>query len=259
MRYLVLLGIGGLIGASVGGARPADACERQAGGSEEPSTQEILRRADESRGNLSGVVWTVDIDAVEKGKPQQRSLHVRARGYDFLADFTAPPKTEGNKVLFVQHNMWFARRDVSKPVPISTKQKLVGGASYGDVAATNYADDYEATRLPDEVVDGTTTYAFDLEASTKSATYERIKYWISKDRNVPVKAAYYTVSGKILKEAVFEFDHEVRIGDELRPFVSKMTINDALNKGQTTTLAFSEPTLQELPDSMFNVNLLTSR
>jgi hypothetical protein len=221
--------------------------------------KEILRRADESRGNLAGVEWKVDIDAVEVGKQQLRTLSVRARGYDFLAEFMEPPKTRGQRVLFVQHNMWFSKRDVSKPVPISSKQKLVGGAAYGDIAATNYADDYAATLLPDEVVGQESCYTFDLKAVARNATYDRIKYWISKDRRVAVKAEYYTVSGKLLKRAVFEFDHRVRIESETRPFISKMTINDALKEGTFTTLRFSEPRLTELPDSIFNVNLLTTR
>jgi hypothetical protein len=221
--------------------------------------REILRRADESRGNLAGVEWTVDIDAVEHGKQQLRKLSVRARGYDFLAEFVEPPKTRGQRVLFVQHNMWFSKRDVSKPVPISSKQKLVGGAAYGDIAATNYADDYAATLLPAEVVEGEPCYTFELKAVARKATYDRIKYWISKERGVAVKAEYYTVSGKLFKHAVFEFDHRVRIENEDRPFISRMTISDALKEGTFTRLQFSEPRLTDLPDSIFNVNLLTTR
>jgi outer membrane lipoprotein-sorting protein len=228
-------------------------------GPDQGRAHEILRRADESRGNLDGVEWTVDIDAIEQGKRHLRTLSVQARGYDFLAEFVEPPKTRGQKVLFVQHNMWFAKRDVNKPVPISPKQKLVGGAAYGDIAATNYADDYAATLLPDEVLGEESCYAFELKAVAKNATYERIKYWISRDRGVAVKAEYYTVSGKLFKHAIFEFDHRVGIDGESRPFISKMTISDALNEGQSTTLQFSDPTITELPDSIFNVNLLTTR
>lgn len=229
------------------------------GPDEDRSEREILRRADESRGNLGGVEWTVDIDAIEQGRQQLRSLSVRARGYDFLAEFVEPPKTRGQKVLFVRHNMWFSKRDVSKPVPISSKQKLVGGAAYGDIAATNYADDYDATLLPDEVVGEESCYTFDLKAVAKNATYDRIRYWVSKDRRVAVKAEYYTVSGKLFKHAVFEFNHRVEIDNESRPFISRMTISDALKEGQFTTLQFSDPTITELPDSIFNVNLLTTR
>lgn len=253
MSSLVVWWIGGhvaVIGGTAGRVQPSV---------EARSEREILRRADEARGNLRGVEWTVDVDAFEQGKQQLRSLAVRARGYDFLAEFVEPPKTRGQKVLFVQHNMWFSKRDVGKPVPISSKQKLVGGAAYGDIAATNYADDYVATRLPDEVVGEELCYTFDLKAVARNATYDRIRYWISQDRGVAVKAEYYTVSGKRFKHAIFEFNHRVRIENESRPFISKMTINDALKEGGFTTLRFSEPNLAELPDSIFNVSLLTTR
>jgi hypothetical protein len=221
--------------------------------------REILRRADEARGNLAGVEWTVDINAIERGREQERSLDVKARGYDFLGVMLAPPKVKRQKLLLVDHNMWFAKPGVSKPVPVSTRQKLIGGASYGDIAATNYADDYEATLLGEDVVGGETCYVFNLKARNEKATYDRIKYWVSKERIVGVKAEYYTVSDKLFKSATFEYKHEIQPRGEPHPFISKMTIVDALIASDVTTLMFSKPKLVTVPPSTLDVNLLTTR
>jgi len=229
------------------------------GANAELTPKDILRRADEARGNLEGVKWKLYIHSIEKEREQVRKLDVKARGYDFLAIMRSPAKVRGQKLLMVDHNMWFAKPGVRKPVPISPRQKLVGGAAYGDIAATNYSDDYEPTPLPDEEVGGELCFVFDLKAIGKKATYDRIKYWISKERFVGVKSEFFTVSGKMLKSATFEYENRVQIHEKQQPFVSKMTIIDALTKGNITTMNFTEPLLKKIPASTFDLNFLMMR
>lgn len=221
----------------------------------EPSPKEILHRADEARGNLEGVRWKVSIHSVENKRIQKRKLDVKARGYDFLAVLYSPPKVKGQKLLMISHNMWFRKPDLRKPVPISPRQKLLGVASYGDIAATNYADDYEATSLEDEMVEGELCYFFNLEASHKKATYDRIRYWVSKERFVGVKAQYFAVSGKMFKSAVFEYDNHIQIRNKPHPFISKMIIYDAVVKDNVTSMTFNKPQLITVPPSILDVNL----
>ena len=174
-----------------------------------------------------------------------------------VAETLAPPKFRGNRILMVSGNMWFYRPDLSKPVPISRRQRLLGQAAYGDLASTNYAKDYNATPLGEEDVDGETCYVFDLKSIDKRATYDVIKYWISKSRLVGVKAEYFTVSGKKLKTGFMRYDSSVKVKGEVRPFISKITIyDDLLSKDTVTTLDMVNKGFQKLPDYMFNVDLL---
>jgi outer membrane lipoprotein-sorting protein len=221
----------------------------------ELTPKEILHRADEARGNLEGVRWKVSIHSVESHRTQKRKLDVKARGYDFLAVLNSPPKVKGQKLLMISHNMWFRKPDLRKPVPVSPRQKLVGGASYGDIAATNYADDYEATPLEDEIVEGELCYVFDLKASHKKATYDQIKYWVSKKRLVGVRAQYFAVSGKMFKSAVFEYHNHVQLRNKPHPFISKMIIYDALVVDNVTSMTFDRPQLVPVPPSTLDVNL----
>ena len=225
----------------------------------EMTSKKILRIADEARGNLQGVQWKLTIHSIEKGRVQDRKMVVKARGYNFFAVMKRPAKVKGQKLLMIDHNMWFAKPGVRKPVPVSPRQKLLGGAAYGDIAATNYSDDYEATPLPDEVVDGEWCFVFNLKAKTKKATYDLIKYWISKKRFVGVKAEFFTVSGKMLKSAMFSHENRVRVNQKDQPFISKMTIVDALISRNVTTMEFSEPLLKEIPASTFDLNFLMMR
>lgn len=240
--------------AAAGGVRAQEAAALKP-----EEIKEILKQADASRGNLGGVKWDVDIDAFENGKQHNNSLQVSARGYDFLAIFTEPAKAKGQRVLFVERNMWYTKPGVKKPVPISSRQKLVGGAAYGDIAATNFAEDYDATPLADETIDGVACHVFDMKAATKKTTYDRVKYWVSKERRVAVKAEYYAVSGKMFKTARFAFDKAVQVDGRDLPFISKIVITDALVKENVTTMAFNAPKIEKIPDSTFDVNLLMGR
>ncbi len=221
--------------------------------------KEILLQADRARGNLDGVQWKVHIDSTENGRKAVRDLKVKAKGYDFLAVITSPPKVRGQKLLMVDRNMWFMKPGLRKPVPISARQKLVGGVVYGDIASTNYAQDYTITALDRETVDGVACYLFDLKAATRKATYDRIRYWVSVHELLGIKAEYYTVSGKLLKTARFRFDNRVNLDGKAQPFVSRMAITDALQPTNQAILSFHDPKIRKVPDSTFDINLLMSR
>jgi hypothetical protein len=218
-------------------------------------TQDILHKADQSRGNLAGITWTVVLGNADT-PTETMTFDVKARGFDILAESLAPPKDRGNKILMVNGNMWFHKPGLSKAVPISQRQRLMGNAAYGDIAATNYADDYEATSRNEESVNGEDCYVFDLKAKDSQAAYDRIKYWISKRRVVGVKADYFTVSGKKFKSASMESANTVRVDGEVRPFISKIIIYDNFVTSNVTTLNFTKPTFRKLGNYVFDVNLL---
>ncbi|GAB3374556.1 outer membrane lipoprotein-sorting protein [Azotobacter armeniacus] len=228
--------------------------QRPVASSDEDSYQ-ILKRADESRGNLQGISWNVEIEANEKGRTDSTLYDIKARGFNISGLNIAPPKSKGQKLLMLDNNMWFHKPGLSKPIPISLRQKLMGQASYGDVASTNYAEDYDATRLPDETVEGTDCYVFDLKARNSKTTYDRIIYWVDKQRLVGVKADYYTLSGKRFKSANMSYGSTVTIDGEARPFISEIAIYEELMSGDITTLSMSKPKLAPLPDFVFNLNL----
>jgi outer membrane lipoprotein-sorting protein len=221
------------------------------------SPQEILAKADEARGNAEGIEWEILIDSIEGGREQQRTIRVTARSFNSLAEFLAPANVKGQKLLMLDRNMWFAKPGLSKAVPISPRQKLMGGAANGDIASTNYAGDYKVAHASEEAVGGEKCHLFDLTAVDKKATYDRIKYWISKERLVGVKAEFYTVSGKMFKTATFEYSNSITIEGQPRPFISKMIITSAILKEDITTMHYRKASIKKVPDSIFNLNLLT--
>ncbi|MEW6669083.1 MAG: outer membrane lipoprotein-sorting protein [Thermodesulfobacteriota bacterium] len=218
--------------------------------------EEILRKSDEARGNAGGIEWELAMTSVESGREQERTIRVSARSFNSLAEFLAPANVKGQKMLMIDRNMWFAKPGLSKPVPISPRQKLLGGAANGDIASTNYAGDYKITQTGEDIVNHEPCYLFDLAAVDKKATYDRIRYWISKERIAGVKAEFYTVSGKMFKTAVFEYENSITVDGRKRPFISRMVITSAVVKEDVTTMNFGKVSFKPIPDAMFNLNLL---
>jgi hypothetical protein len=218
--------------------------------------QEILKKTDEARGRAEGLEWEIFIESTEKGRRQDRTLRVTARSYNSLAEFLAPANMKGQKLLMLDRTMWFVKPGLSKAIPISPRQRLLGRAANGDIAATNYSGDYRVTNASEDVVGKETCYVFDLAAVDKKATYDRIRYWISRQRLVGVRAEFYTVSGKMFKAASFEYENSITVDGRQREFVSKMIISDAILKDEITTLHYRKPIIRHVPDSMFNLNLL---
>jgi hypothetical protein len=226
------------------------------GVAQNPDIVSMLRRADESRGNLTGIQWQVTVETAERTRTSRMTYQVKARGFDILGVNTAPPKSAGNKILMLSGNMWFYKPGLSKPVPISRRQKLMGNASYGDIAATNYAEDYLAALEGEDLLEGEPCWVLSLKTDDAKATYDTIRYWISKTRQVGVKAVYYTVSGKAFKSARMVYAHSVRIGGETRPFISEIQIFDELMTEDVTRLRLEDPRVHPMPDYIFNLNFL---
>ncbi len=200
-----------------------------------PDAHDILTRSDQARGGgLPGIVWEIKLasrDGDRVDEPQR--LLVKAVDESSVAEVFEPVRSKGSKILQVERNMWLTKPGLSKPIPISPRQRMSGQASNGDIAATNYAGDYAAQIVGTEIVEGESCHVLDLKAKHKRATYDKIRYWVSAKRFVGVKAEFQSVSGKLLKTAHFEYSSTIEYDGKRIPFISKMTIRDALIDAET--------------------------
>jgi hypothetical protein len=201
-----------------------------------PDAHTILKDSDQARGGgLPGIVWEIKVlsrDGERTDEPQR--LLVKAVDDSSVAETVEPVRFKGAKILQVGRNMWLTRPGLSKPIPISPRQRMSGQASNGDIAATNYAGDYDAQLAGTESIDGEPCHVLELSAKHKRTTYDRIRYWVSVARGVGVKAEFYSVSGKLLKTARMDYNNAIEHEGKRVPFVSKMTIRDALIDAETT-------------------------
>jgi len=221
------------------------------------SVKDILRNADQARGNLEGIVWDIKITSVDGGSTVSEGMTVKVKRNNTFAKFTSPANMRDRMVLMLDRNMWFIRSGLKKPVSISPRQRLLGDAANGDIASTNYVEDYEAVLLGEDVVHGEPCYVLDLKAANKNVTYDRIKYWVSKTRLVGVQAEFYTLSGKLFKTAEFMYDNRITIAGKAELlFVSELVIHDAIQQDKVTTMSYSNIKVEAIADSTFNLNVL---
>jgi len=216
--------------------------------------QGVLERADQARGgHLPGVVWVIHLVSREGDKRlEPQTLEVRAVDDASVAETLEPARFRGAKILQVGRNMWITKAGLSKPIPVSPRQRMTGQASNGDIAATHYAADYTARMDGEERLNGEPCHVLELTARHKRTTYDRVRYWVSKEREVALKAEFYSLSGKLLKTALFEYGHEIHFEGRRIPFVSRMLIRDALLDAETD-MHYEAVKVRKVPASVFDL------
>jgi len=205
----------------------------------------ILQAADNARGDKAGVSFAVAVT----DKTSADTLNVQSKLSDFLAVYAAPSKSAGKKLLMKELNMWFKDPNATKAVPISPRQRLLGGASYGDIASTGWSINYTVESQAAAKVDGKDCIVFQLKAKSDKCAYDKIKLTVDKASSQATQAAYESVNNKVLKTASFEYGN--KLGD--RAFISKMTI---LEGADTTTLIYTEIKGGEVANSIFSPDAL---
>ena len=116
--------------------------------------------------------------------------------------FFEPAAAKGQEMLRVEDNMWVYMPNLKRALRLASRESFQGGDfNNGDVLRVNYVADYTVKLIPS---DDATTWLLDLTAKTKEAAYDRIKLWMTKDKQQPAKAEYYAASGKMLRSAKFD-------------------------------------------------------
>lgn len=220
---------------------------------------EVLKKSDLARGGgYPGLRWKIALQTQATDKSEQQELTVKTDGSSTLAEFSAPANMADQKLLMVGRNMWFARTGLRRPVPISPRQRLLGQASNGDIAATNYAQDYTPAIVGEEAVNGEMCYRLALTAKSDEVSYPRIDYWVSTTTGRALQADFYALSGKVVKSAQFEYATQLEYQGRKQPFISQMVIADRIRPDQKTVLQYSDVRVAALPRKSFDPNFLTN-
>ena len=235
MRCLFVMFAAGLL------ALPAPAAD--------PDPAALLKRADQTRNGWPSFTVRVRITSFEEGKQDEQHLfQVYQKGAEKTYVEFLSPRDKGRHLLMLGDDMWIYLPDTSRPIRITPLERLVGNASNGDVARTNYAADYDAAFLRTEMAGDVRRHVLELTARRKGATYQKIHYWLRAGDARPVRADYFLASGKHTKSATFD-DYQVLEG---RPTVRRITIYDRIRKTSHSVIEYLEWKQRSLPDRMFH-------
>ena len=222
-----------------------------------PDLDQLLKKSDAARsGSSAGMTWKIELVSEDKGTHTESTFLVKTKGGRGLVEALSPPRSKGEIYLFQDRLLWFFKPGMSRPVSLSTRQRLSGQASNGDIAYTNYAGDYNPTYLKDENVDGVPCHMLLLEAKGKDTTYDKINYWISKTGSQGLKAEFLALDGTVMKKGKFKYGQIIKVNGKNLDFVKEMHIEDAQNSKNFSTMRFSTPKTDKHSDSIFNVNNL---
>lgn len=202
-----------------------------------PDATEILRRADKSiLGDQAAYVLSMTV-----ARPGKADRVVEMKGWkkgdeQGLVRYTAPPKERGTAYLRKADSTWLYLPSAEKVVRVGAKQNFGGGDfSNADIFRLSLVRDYHPTLLGEEEREGQRCYKLELKAKNRSVAYDRVLYWVRSDSTFfPVRADYYTISGKNLKSLLAS---EVRrLGGRERPTL--LTMESRVEEGSRTLLRF---------------------
>lgn len=214
---------------------------------------EILKKVDSLRNPLAS--FQIDVDLVSYRNQESESWKMRVFGQGTeksLVEFVDPASQKGQYLLMLNDAMWIYLPGTSRPIRISPLQRLMGQASNGDVARTNYSIDYNAELAGEEVVADLPCYRLELTAKDSTVSYNKVTLWVSKNGYEPIKADFYVVSGKLMKHAFFT-EFGVLNGNRA---ITAIEIQDAIRPGRRTVMRYSKLQPKSLPEKMFNKNYL---
>lgn len=223
----------------------------------EPDPIALLAKSDQARGGgLPGLSWNVSVvNTGSLSDSQSMLLLIKATDTASLAETLEPLRSKGTKMLQVERIMWLSKSGLKKPIPISARQRLTGQTAIGDIAATNYVRDYTPKFLRNESLGREHCHVLELTSKNRQTTYDRLIYWISEERHVGVQAEFYSLSGKLIKRAHFDYDNHIEVQGKSIPFISRMIIEDALTDAKST-LDYSQVKVKALSPAEFDVSHL---
>ena len=176
---------------------------------------------------------------------------VYVKGRDRVLIVFRGGKNEGRKALTVGQKMWLIVPGAEHPVPVTANQRLMGGASFGDVARIRFAEDFTAVLRPEtETVDGRACAVLDLTAVSPKAPYPKVRLWIdASGERLPRKLLFFLPSGKEAREVRFTKFRKV----QGKMAVAEMEIRDLLgpNANAVTRLEYLEILPATIDDKVF--------
>ena len=197
---------------------PALACATAIYGAPPADPGGMLRAADASRDAFPEGVIRLRVVVDERGKtPLESLLELFVTGTDRSLAVFREGKQKGRKILTVGDRVWLIVPGASHPIPVSKSQRLMGAASFGDIARLRFADEYDATLRPGEqsVAERggeTPCRVLDLKAVRTGSAYPTAVMWTGRDDGLVRRLRLSLASGKEAKDVRFTaYDGKSRI------------------------------------------------
>lgn len=214
------------------------------------SALDILKKADEHRspaGDFSFVVKASEFKAKTLSKETVYKVFSKEGRYS-LIETIYPERMLGRKLLMKENALWLYLPNVHRPTRVSMQQRLTGEVSNGDIARTNFVDDYTPKLLGQVKWKKRNVYRLALTAKSAEASYRFIELLVDAKNFFPLHADFFAISGKKLKAG--EFSEFKNVLGKMRS--TRFVVTDALQADRYTRLDYSRFHKESLSESFFN-------
>ncbi len=150
--------------------------------------------------SISGSVRTKEFEGYTKGEDKA------------YMEFTSPSRDKGTRFLKLGDEFWMYLPNVGKAVKIAghaMRGSLMGSDfSYEDaVSNEELAESYDAVLEGEEKLDDVNCYVLKLSLKEGAeGSYYTQKLWVDKQSFIPIKAEYFSKSGRLMKDVqILEF------------------------------------------------------
>jgi hypothetical protein len=167
--------------------------------------QGLLAAVDATRNAFDEAVITARATQIVGGKETgSADFDVYVKGRDRGLIVFRGGKNSGRKVLTSGDKMWLLVPGSTNPVPITANQRLLGGASFGDVSRLRFSEDYVAKDAgAKESAAGRNCRVLELTARSPRSSYPRILLSVDERERVPCRVRFFLASGKEVRAVTF--------------------------------------------------------
>jgi outer membrane lipoprotein-sorting protein len=167
--------------------------------------QALLAAVDATRNAFDEAIISARATQVVDGKESgSADFDVYVKGRDKGLIVFRGGKNSGRKVLTSGDRMWLLVPGSRNPVPITPNQRLLGGASFGDVARLRFSEDYDARETGEtETAAGRSCRVLELTARTPKGLYPRVLLSVDEREKLPCRVRFFLASGKEARDVTF--------------------------------------------------------
>jgi hypothetical protein len=186
-----------------------------------------LQAVDDARNAFGEAFLKARATQLEQGNPTgSADFDIYVKGRDKALIVFRGGKNDGRKALTVGEKMWLIVPGAQNAVPITANQRLLGGASFGDVARLRFAEDFTAELRPGtEDVGGRSCHVLDLAAKSPNAPFPKVTLWVDAEGPpLPRKLVFVLPSGKPARQVLFTQFKKV----QGKTCVSEMEVQDLI-------------------------------
>lgn len=205
------------------------------------NAEELLRAVDTHRLMADNFEMKIKVDTYINDALKETALlnAVVSKKQTSMLSFMQPENMKGRKIIISGSDMSLIIPGVKNALKVTASQRLIGGISYGDVAAAAYSTNYTAVLAGEEKITALDQNGkpktqseqctiLDLTAANRAVSYGKARLWVNQQNGLPLKADFFAVSGKKMTTVYYTSPQQWNG----RMIVTKIFLQDQVNSAK---------------------------